>query len=83
MTGTRYWLASPATKIWIMFCILLIALTAISTMYYLKPKPNINALDLEIAKETLKNGSAFCMSIKAKNYVARASGMDVSAGCSR
>ncbi len=83
MTTTRYWLANSATKIWIIFCMLLIALTAVSTMYWLKPKPNIKALDLEIAKETLKNGSTYCMSIKAKSYIARASGMEVSAGCLR
>jgi len=83
MTTTRYWLSSPSTKVWILVLILCSALAVMTTLYLIKLKPEAKALDLAIAEAVLKAGSDHCKLIKSRNFIARSSGLEAQAGCSR
>jgi len=80
MTTTRYWLSSPSTKVWILVLILCSALAVMTTLYYGKVQ-STRELDEKIAKMVLDAGREFCMKIKSRNYLARASGLEIQSGC--
>jgi len=51
-----------------------------TTLYYGKVQ-STRELDEKIAKMVLDAGREFCMKIKSRNYLARASGLEIQSGC--
>ncbi len=80
--STGYWLATPSTKIWMLFVIMSCVTTWALTIYYIKTEEVIR-VDLVIANAVLKISSEHCIKIKAKNFTARADGGQAQAGCAR
>ncbi len=81
MSTTRYWLATPATKIWFLFLILGCITTWALTIDHYKLRSELKALDFAIAEMVIKAGSDFCHKIKAKNFMARYDLGSASSGC--
>jgi len=65
---------------WTSFIVLCSALAVMTTLYFGKVR-NTRELDEAVAKMVLDSGREFCMKIKSKNYLARASGLEIQSGC--
>lgn len=82
MTNTRYWLSSPATKIWFLFLVMTSAVTYTTTKYYNKKIPT-RELDIAVVVKVLEQADKYCKGMKARTFTVRASGLVVDAGCSK
>lgn len=70
-------------KDWFLITLLSTALGVATTAYVMKRQIPTKELDLAVATAVLEAGAKYCKSINSKNFIARSSGLEAQAGCSK